>query len=407
MGVGVDIAATKSSSSKPSSLKLSSSKNSRPFHALDEPCGLDEETLFRFRDRFQFPNKTRICLPRENERACAFAHGEVYFYEATFLCGLRFPIHPFIMELLHRLNIALGQLMSNSWRTVISCMTIWLIVNDEDMIKVDELLYLHHLKESKKFGYYELVPWDWKSKLIVDFLSSFQHWKSRFFFVSRSGWETQFDDFWGDIPRLLHRCEIPKLGPKPSPYVLRTLLREEWKMATKFSQEMYAKMKAKNKKPLSSISQKRPRASEKETSKKTSSAPVTQQPKTTSPTVSLKELTPSPKKGKSSDKGKDKLKELSQVPSHEIVSRHVHKLIQVLGETIHITTEYLTNEEKVVMANSKMEALEAKCSKLRKKLISAMDTGNTAKEQAKALAEELGQKKVLLVQKDNQLQTTN
>lgn len=52
----------------------------------------------------------------------------------------------------------------------------------------------------------------------------------------------------------------------------------------------------------------------------------------------------------------------------------------MLGETIHITTEYLANEEKVVMAYSKTEALEVECSKLRNKLILAMDTGNTAKE---------------------------
>ena len=48
---------------------------------------------------------------------------------------------------------------------------------------------------------------------------------------------------------------------------------------------------------------------------------------------------------------------------------------QVLGETIHITIEYLTNEEKVVMADSKVEVLEAKSSKLRKDLILVMDEG--------------------------------
>ncbi|KAL0015584.1 hypothetical protein SO802_002653 [Lithocarpus litseifolius] len=92
------------------------------------------------------------------------------------------------------------------------------------------------------------------------------------------------------------------LGPEPSPYVLRSLLREEEKMATKFSQEMYAKMKAKKKELLSSISQKRPRAVEKEPVKKASSALVIQKPRITSPTVSLEELTPCPKKSRSGDK---------------------------------------------------------------------------------------------------------
>ena len=58
------------------------------------------------------------------------------------------------------------------------------------------------------------------------------------------------------------------------------------------------------------------------------------------------------------------------------------------------------------MAYSKTEALEAECSKLRKELILAMDTGNTAKEQAKAV-EELRAEKALLVQKDDQLQMAN
>jgi len=103
-------------------------------------------------------------------------------------------MHPFIMELFHHINITPGQLIPNSWQTVINCMSIWLITNNEDMIRMDELLYLYHLKESKQFGYYELVPWDRKSRLVVDFPSSFRHWKSRFFFISSSGWETPSSD---------------------------------------------------------------------------------------------------------------------------------------------------------------------------------------------------------------------
>ena len=76
---------------------------------------------------------------------------------------------------------------------------------------------------------------------------------------------------------------------------------------------------------------------------------------------------------------------------------------QVLGEMIHITTEYLTNKERVVMANSKVEALEAKSSKLRKNIITAMDGGNKEKEQVKALTKELQVEKLLTMQKDEQL----
>lgn len=54
-----------------------------------------------------------------------------------------------------------------------------------------------------------------------------------------------------------------------------------------------------------------------------------------------------------------------------------------------MTIEFLAQEEKAVVASSKMEVLEAKSSKLRKELIAAMDEGNSAKEKVKALTEEL------------------
>ena len=113
-GTGVDTA-----TSTPSSSAVV-----RVFHALKEKCSLKIEVFSKFKDRFQFPEGTRVRLPRKDERACAFAHGEVCFYEAAFSCGLRFPIHPFIMRLLHHLNLAPRQLMPNSWRIFISCMVI-------------------------------------------------------------------------------------------------------------------------------------------------------------------------------------------------------------------------------------------------------------------------------------------
>ena len=62
------------------------------------------------------------------------------------------------MELLNHFNIAPRQLIPNSWRIVVSCMEIWLATTEGDMIRVDEFTYLYYLKESKEYGYYELVP---------------------------------------------------------------------------------------------------------------------------------------------------------------------------------------------------------------------------------------------------------
>ena len=77
---------------------------------------------------------------------------------------------------------------------------------------------------------------------------------------------------------------------------------------------------------------------------------------------------------------------------------------QALRETLHITTEYLTIKEWVVMANSKVDALEAKNSMLRKELITTMDSGNKMKEQVKTLANDLKAKRLLTEQKDEHLQ---
>ena len=92
----------------PSSSHPSAPAVPHSFHALKEKCSLKIEVFSKFRDRFQFPEETRARLPKKGEKACAFAYGEVCFYEAAFLCGLRFPIHPFIMEFLHYLNLAPG-----------------------------------------------------------------------------------------------------------------------------------------------------------------------------------------------------------------------------------------------------------------------------------------------------------
>ena len=88
------------------------------------------------------------------------------FYEAAFLNGLRFSVHSFIMELLNHFKIAPGQLMPNLWRIVVSCMEIWLATTKGEMIRVDEFTFLYCLKESKKYGYYELVPWLREARIV-------------------------------------------------------------------------------------------------------------------------------------------------------------------------------------------------------------------------------------------------
>ena len=70
---------------------------------------------------------------------------------------------------------------------------------------------------------------------------------------------------------------------------------------------------------------------------------------------------------------------------------------------MHISSQYLASEEKVVMATSKVNALEVEASGLRKDLTMALDESNSSKEKIKVLTEELDAVKLQVKQKDELL----
>ena len=77
--------------------------------------------------------------------------------------------------------------------------------------------------------------------------------------------------------------------------------------------------------------------------------------------------------------------------------------IQVLGESLYITSEYLASEAKVESARSHASSLEAENSKLKKELIAAMNDANLAKEKLRTLTNELRVERELTKEKDEQL----
>ena len=236
-------------------------------------------------------------------------------------------------------------------------------------------------------------------------------------------------------------------------------------MTSKFNKEMYRKIKEKKNEPLSNIGQRKLRFTDKEKEEEREkeivdrglSTPVLEleEGQAASPGVSIEEVARPLKKQNVGSKGKEKIgssvwsdaeaamdranelltpremKEISSLPSHEMVSHHVHKLMQVillilvhyfffsslinwltlvrlsvckvLGETMHITTQYLANEEKAVVANSKVEVQEAEASGLQNDLGAVMDALNAFKEQAKVLTKQLESEKQLVKQKDDLL----
>ena len=133
-------------------------------------------------------------------------------------------------------------------------------------------------------------------------------------------------------------------------------------MTSKFNKEMYKKIKEKKNEPFSSIGQKKLRFTDKEKEKEKeremvergSSTPILElDGQEASPGISIEEVARPLKRLKVGGKGMEKvgssiwsdaeaavdrvnefftlgeMKEISSTPSHEMVSRHVHKLVQV------------------------------------------------------------------------------
>lgn len=70
---------------------------------------------------------------------------------------------------------------------------------------------------------------------------------------------------------------------------------------------------------------------------------------------------------------------------------------------MHLTTDYLSSEKKVVVTNSKVDLVKAKSSRLRKYLIEVMEQATKAKEKVKELKDKLKAEKKLVIQKDDKI----
>ena len=75
----------------------------------------------------------------------------------------------------------------------------------------------------------------------------------------------------------------------------------------------------------------------------------------------------------------------------------------MLGESLHLTSEYLAQEAKVESAWSHVITFKAENSKLKKELIAATNEANLAKEKVKTLTNELRTERQLTLEKDEQL----
>uniref|UniRef100_A0A2N9FJL1 Transposase (putative) gypsy type domain-containing protein n=1 Tax=Fagus sylvatica TaxID=28930 RepID=A0A2N9FJL1_FAGSY len=182
-----------------SSEAVPSTSGSRPLPRVDRSwkamsyfSKFRQDDVDRIRRRYQIPDDVVIRIPDTDERACCPKYeGDVAFYEADLRAGLRFPIQPFVRELLDFLSLAPGQVNPNGWRTIISCMVMWRVSsNGEEDLTVDEFLFCYEpVQIALSRGFWTFKNRDVNSRVVQGLPSSDRIWKDGYFFVCGDNWE--------------------------------------------------------------------------------------------------------------------------------------------------------------------------------------------------------------------------
>ncbi|GFZ19882.1 hypothetical protein Acr_28g0005870 [Actinidia rufa] len=135
---------------------------------------------------YSFPPGVRLRIPGDGETILSARQGEVAFYEAAFLAGLRLPVHPTIREILIHYKICPAQLSPNAWRSVICSLVIWR--HFKRHMSCDEFRCLYSLSPLPDSGWYYFKARPEKN-LLRGSPSNVKGWKTRFFFASGDEWE--------------------------------------------------------------------------------------------------------------------------------------------------------------------------------------------------------------------------
>ncbi|GFY96575.1 hypothetical protein Acr_11g0008810 [Actinidia rufa] len=147
---------------------------------------MSQAELDKLGSTYSFPSGVRLRIPGDGETILSARQGEVAFYEAAFLAGLRFPIHPTIREILVHYKICPAQLSPNAWRSVICSLVIWR--HFKRHMTCDEFRCLYSLSPLLDSGWYFFKARPEKN-LFRGSPSNVKGWKTRFFFASGDEWE--------------------------------------------------------------------------------------------------------------------------------------------------------------------------------------------------------------------------
>jgi hypothetical protein len=141
--------------------------------------------------RYQIPDDVVLRILDPNEKAyCPKFEGDVAFYEVDFQASVRFPLQPFVRDLLDFLSLALGQVAPNGWRTVISCMVMWRVnSNGREDLTVDEFLFCYEpCQIAASLDFWTFKHRDTDTRIIQGLPLSNRTWKDRNIFVCGDNW---------------------------------------------------------------------------------------------------------------------------------------------------------------------------------------------------------------------------
>lgn len=186
------------SMTKPTSSPEDNSSLTKEFNVMSQG------DLDKLRERYSFPPAVQLRVPGDGETILSVRQGEVAFYEAAFIAGLRFPVHPTIRKILAHYKICPAQLSPNAWRSVVCSLVIWRYYKRH--LSCDEFRCLYFLSPLPDSGwfYFKARP---EKNLLRGSPSNVKGWKKRFFFASGDEWEfspsTPAGDKMPRVPRSL------------------------------------------------------------------------------------------------------------------------------------------------------------------------------------------------------------
>ncbi|GFZ04576.1 hypothetical protein Acr_17g0001480 [Actinidia rufa] len=177
-----------------------------------EGNAMSQAELDKLGSTYSFPSGIRLRIPGDGETILSARQGEVAFYEAAFLAGLRLPLHPTIRKILIHYKICPAQLSPNAWQSVICSLVIWR--HFKRHMSCDEFRCLYSLSPLPDSGWYYFKARPEKN-LLRGSPSNVKGWKTRFFFASGDEWEFPSGTTTSDsTPRVPRSWGIPVLGSR-------------------------------------------------------------------------------------------------------------------------------------------------------------------------------------------------